>query len=152
MQVNPYLNFNGNCAEAFRHYEKILGGKIDSLMTHRESPIADQVPADWGDSVLHATLVVGDTVLMASDSPPQHYAKPSGFYVSLQVDDPAEADRIFYALADQGSVILPIDKTFWAVRFGMLVDRFDIPWMINCGQPADAARQEVATGARAGTR
>ena len=152
MRVNPYLTFNGNCAEAFRLYEKVLGGKIDSLMTHRESPIADQVPADWGDRVLHARLVVGDTVLMASDSPPQHYTKPSGLHVSLQLEDPVEADRIFYALADQGSVILPIDKTFWAERFGMLVDRFDIPWMINCEQPADAARQEISTGGRAGVR
>jgi PhnB protein len=152
VRVNPYLTFNGNCAEAFRLYEKVLGGKIDSLMTHRESPIADQVPADWGDRVLHARLVVGDTVLMASDSPPQHYTKPSGLHVSLQLEDPVEADRIFYALADQGSVTMPIDKTFWAERFGMLVDRFDIPWMINCGQPADAAKQDLATSGRAGAR
>ncbi|HEX5575294.1 MAG TPA: VOC family protein [Gemmatimonadales bacterium] len=152
MQVNPYLNFNGNCAEAFRLYEKVLGGKIVTLTTHRESPIADQVPAHWGDRVLHARLVVGDTILMASDSPPEHYTKPSGIHVSLQVEDPAEADRIFYALADQGSVTMPIDKTFWAERFGMLVDRFDIPWMINCEQPAEGARQKVAASGRAGGR
>jgi PhnB protein len=121
-------------------------------MTHRESPIADQVPSTWGDRVLHARLVVGDTVLMASDSPPEHYAKPAGMHVSLQVDDPAEADRIFYALADKGSVTYPIEKTFWAARFGMLVDRFDIPWMINCEQPADTARQEASAGGRTGAR
>jgi PhnB protein len=131
MNVNPYLNFNGNCAEAFRLYEKVLGGRIEALTTHGESPIADQVPATWRDSVLHARLVVGDTVLMASDSPPEHYTKPSGVYVSLQVEDPVEADRIFYALADQGSVTMPIDKTFWAERFGMLVDRFDIRRSLN---------------------
>lgn len=152
MQVNPYLNFNGNCAEAFRLYEKVLGGKIETLATHEDSPIADQVPAHWRERVLHARLVVGDTVLMASDSPPEHYTKPSGIHVSLQVEDPAEADRIFYALADQGSVTMPIDKTFWAERFGMLVDRFDIPWMINCEQPAAAAKQESATSGRAGAR
>jgi PhnB protein len=150
VQVNPYLNFNGNCAEAFRLYEKVLGGKIEALTTHEDSPIADQVPAHWRERVLHARLVVGDTILMASDSPPEHYTKPAGIYVSLQVEDPAEADRIFYALADQGSVTMPIDKTFWAERFGMLVDRFDIPWMINCEQPADAASQEVAASGRAG--
>lgn len=152
MQVNPYLNFNGNCAEAFRLYERILGGKIEALTTHGDSPIADQVPAHWRERVLHARLAVGDTILMASDSPPEHYTKPAGIYVSLQVEDPAEADRIFYALAERGSVTMPIDKTFWAERFGMLVDRFDIPWMINCDQPAGAARQEASTGGRAGAR
>jgi PhnB protein len=152
VQVSPYLNFNGNCAEAFRLYEKVLGGRIEALMTHGESPIADQVPPHWSDRVLHARLAIGDTVLMASDSPPEHYTKPSGLYVSLQVEDPVEADRIFYALADQGSVTMPIEKTFWAERFGMLVDRFDIPWMINCEQPADASRQQASTGAPAGAR
>jgi PhnB protein len=143
VRAHPYLNFNGNCEEAFRLYEKVLGGKIETLMTHGESPIADQVPPSWHQRVLHARLVIGDAVLLASDSPPDHYEKPAGIYVSLILKDPAEADRIFYALADQGSITMPIEKTFWAARFGMLVDRFNIPWMINCDLPAGAEAQET---------
>jgi PhnB protein len=142
MQVQPYLTFNGDCEEAFRLYEKVLGGKIETLMSHGDSPIADQVPASWHPRVLHARLSIGDAVLMASDAPPEHYQRPAGMHVSLSVQDPAEADRIFYALAEKGSVTMPIDKTFWAVRFGMLVDRFGIPWMINCNQPAEASSRE----------
>jgi PhnB protein len=111
-----------------------LGGKIEGMMTHGESPMADQVPPGWRDRVMHARLVAGDAVLMGSDSPPEHYEKPQGISVSLNVDDPAVADRIFHALADNGSVSMPIQQTFWAARFGMLVDRFGIPWMINCEQ------------------
>jgi PhnB protein len=143
VQLNPYLNFNGDCEEAFAFYERVLGGKIEAMMTHGDSPIADQVPTTWHNRILHARLVVGDAVLMASDSPPEHYEKPRGIYVSLALQDPAEADRIFYALAEKGSVTMPIEKTFWAARFGMLVDRFGIPWMINCEQPANRSDQET---------
>jgi PhnB protein len=147
MQVSPYLNFNGDCETAFRLYERVLGGRIEVMMTHGESPIAGQVPPEWHERILHARMVIGDTVLMASDSPPEHYCRPAGTHISLSVDDPAEADRIFYALAEQGSVTMPIEKTFWATRFGMLVDRFGIPWMINCDQPASSDAQErVETG------
>ena len=132
MQVNPYLNFNGDCAAAFKFYERLLGAKIEAIMTHGESPIAKDVPPAWHDRVLHARLIVGDTVLMASDSPPEYYEKPQGLYVSLQIDTPAEAERIFRELSQGGRVTMPIDKTFWAERFGMLVDRFGIPWMVNC--------------------
>ncbi|MGH7474920.1 MAG: VOC family protein [Longimicrobiales bacterium] len=133
MQAHPYLNFNGDCESAFRFYERVLGGKIEAMITHGESPIADQVPPEWHERILHAYLVAGDAVLMASDSPPDRYVQPQGLWVSLQVDDPAEADRIFNALAENGSVTMPIEKTFWAERFGMLVDRFGIPWMVSGG-------------------
>lgn len=136
MQLVPYLNFNGQCAEAFRFYEQCLGGKIVMMQTHGQSPIAGEVPPDWQDKVLHARLEVGDAVLMASDSPPEYYERPQGLYVAIQVLDPAEADRVFQALADRGTVKMPIQQTFWAVRFGMVVDRFGTPWMVNCGQPA----------------
>lgn len=133
MQVNPYLNFDGQCEEAFRFYEQVLGGKIEAMMTHGESPIAGEVPSEWHDRILHARLVVGDQVLMASDSPPEYYQKPQGLYVSLHVEDPAEAERIFRALAEGGTVTMPFQKTFWAAGgFGMLTDRFGTPWMINC--------------------
>lgn len=136
MQVNAYLNFNGQCEEAFTFYAECLGGKIESMMNHGDSPMAEHVPSEWKEKILHARLLVGDTVLMASDSPPEHYQAPQGSYVSLSVEDTADADRIFSALAEGGKVQMPIEKTFWAERFGMVVDRFGIPWIINCEQTA----------------
>jgi PhnB protein len=134
MELNPYLTFDGQCEAAFQFYERCLGGKIVTMMNHEDSPIADQVPADWGKRIMHARLTVGDSVLMGSDSPPEHYEEPKGFSVALQLKQPAEAERVFQALAEGGTVLMPIQQTFWATRFGMLVDRFAIPWMINCEQ------------------
>ena len=137
MQLVPYLNFNGNCAEAFRFYERVLGGKIEVLLTHADSPIAAQVPAEWKDRVLHARLVVGDQVLLASDSPPEKYLPPRGIYAFAGVDTPEEAERIFAALSEGGQVRMPLQKTFWAGRFGMCVDRFGTPWMVGCEKGKD---------------
>lgn len=152
MQVNPYLNFNGDCGEAFRFYERVLRGRIESIMTHGESPIAAQVPAEWRDRVLHARLIVGNTVIMGSDAPPEHYSKPQGLYVSLSVTDPAEAERIFNALADKGTIQMAFEKTFWAERFGMLVDRFGTPWMVNCEPATSDSDRETHAGGLAQAR
>lgn len=133
MQVSPYLNFNGQCAEAFRFYEQVLGGKID-MMTHGESPMAGEVPPEMHDRVMHVRLQIGDQAIMGSDSPPEYYQKPQGLFVSLHYDDPAEGGRVFNALAEGGTVIMPFEKTFWAEGFGMLIDRFGTPWMVNSGQ------------------
>jgi len=132
MPLNPYLWFNGQCETAFKLYEKVLGGKIEGMMTHGESPMADKVSADWRKKIIHARLTVGDDVLMGSDAPPEHYQKPQGFSVSFAVNKTDEAERIFKALSEQGSVQMPLQQTFWAKRFGMCVDQFGIPWMINC--------------------
>jgi PhnB protein len=137
MQINPYLNFNGQCAEAFRFYEQVFGGKIEMMMTHGESPMAGQVPPDWQDKVMHIRLSVGGQALLGSDSPPEYYQKPQGFYVTLGIDAPADAERIYKALSEDGTVVMPFEKTFWAAGgFGMLVDRFGIPWMVNCEKGA----------------
>ena len=132
MQLNPYLLFNGQCEAAFRFYERCLGGKIVAMMPHAGTPAEGQVPPEWRDKIIHARLVVGDQVLMGSDAPPDHFEKPQGFSVTLGIDNPVEAERVFNALAENGTVRMPIQQTFWAERFGMLVDRFGIPWMINC--------------------
>ena len=137
MKWNPYLTFGGNCAEAFRYYERVLGGKIVAMMTHADVP-ADaraQTPPEWKNKIMHARLEVAGNVLMGSDAPPDHFEKPRGLSVALHVDDPKDAERIFAALADNGSVRMPIQETFWARRFGMLTDKFGIPWMINCDRP-----------------
>lgn len=135
ISCNPYLNFNGNCRTAIETYAAILGADIMAIMPHSEMPDPSQVPAEWQDLIMHACLKIGDTFLMASDSPPEHFQAAAGLSVSLQIDDPAEADRVYAALAEEGSTTMPIEETFWALRFGMLVDRFGTPWMINCPQP-----------------
>jgi PhnB protein len=132
MQINPYLLFNGNCEEAFKFYEKLFGGKIETMMTHAGTPAGEHVPAEWGEKILHVSLKVGDQILMASDAPPGHFEKPQGFSVSLGIKDPADAERIFNGLAENGKTTMPFAETFWAYRFGMAVDRFGIPWIINC--------------------
>jgi PhnB protein len=134
MKVNPYIFFNGNCEEAFKYYARVTGGKIQAMMPHGGTPAESHVPAEWKTKIMHASMTIGDTALMASDAPPGHYQKPQGFSVSLNVTEAAEGERIFNALADGGKVNMPYAKTFWAAGFGMLVDRYDIPWMINCQQ------------------
>jgi PhnB protein len=136
MQVNAYLNFNGQCEAAFKFYEQCLGGKIEAMIPHAGTPAEEYAPSEWRDKILHARLIVGDGALMGSDAPPDRYETPKGFSVSLQIENPADAERIFHALAENGIVQMPIQETFWADRFGMLVDQFGIPWIVNCGKAA----------------
>ncbi len=134
MKLNPHLSFGGQCEAAFQFYEQALGGKILTMLTYGNSPMAEQVPPEWRGKILHATLTVGDNVLMGGDVRPEQYEKPKGFQVLLGIDDPVDAERIFQALAENGTVQMPLQKTFWAVRFGVLVDQFGVPWGINCEQ------------------
>jgi len=139
MQLNAYLSFNGNCEEAFQFYAQCFGAKIEAMFPHEGTPAAEHVPPEWRSKIMHARLSIGSTVLMGSDVPPQHFKQPSGFSVNIAVNDVAEAERIFQALAENGTVHQPLQQTFWAARFGMLRDRFGIPWMINCEQASAGA-------------
>ncbi|HKW58060.1 MAG TPA: VOC family protein [Candidatus Acidoferrum sp.] len=132
MQINPYLVFDGQCEAAFKFYERLLGGKITGMMTFGNSPAAAQSDPDWRDKVMHVHMTVGSWVLMGSDAPRQHFQKPQGFAVSLGVKGVEDGRRIFNALAENGVVQMPFEKTFWSPGFGMLTDRFGIPWMVNC--------------------
>jgi PhnB protein len=136
VKLTPYLSFNGNCEAAFKFYERVLAGKDLTVMTFENSPMADHVPANWRKKVMHARITLGDEVLMGSDPPPDRYEPIKGVSISLGIDKTDEAERIFLALAENGTVRMPIQKTFWASRFGMLVDQFGTPWMINCEEPA----------------
>jgi PhnB protein len=136
MQTNTYLHFSGQCEEAFKFYEKVLGAKIHSIFTFGDSPMAKEVPPDWHKKVVHARMSVDGNVVMGSDATPERYQRPQGFSMSIGVKGPDEAERIFKDLAQNGTVQMPIQKTFWSARFGMLVDQFGIPWMVNCEQPA----------------
>ena len=132
MRVNPYLVFNGRCEEAFTFYAECLGGKIEAMLPHAGTPAEGHVPAEWREKIMHARLSVGEDVIMGSDAPPGHFEQPKGFSVTIQLAEPAEADRIFQRLSEGATVTMPIQQTFWASRFGMLVDRFGTPWMVNC--------------------
>lgn len=134
MQINPYLIFNGECEAAFKFYEQLLGGKITFKMTFGESPAAKEVPPESHNLIIHATLALGDRLLMGSDAPPGRYEQPRGIYISIPVKEIAEGERIFNALAENGTVQMPFQETFWSPGFGMCVDRFGIPWMVNCEQ------------------
>lgn len=136
MELNPYLSFDGRCEAAFKFYEKALGGKIVAMISYADTPMKEQTPAELQKQIVHARLVVGDKVLMGGDAPPGRYEAAKGISVILGVDQPAEAERVFAALAAGGAVQMPIEETFWARRFGMLTDQFGVPWMVNCEKPA----------------
>ena len=136
MHLNPYLTFDGTCAEAFAFYERCFGTKASMTMRYGDSPMAEQTPPELRDKIMHTRINVGGVSLMGSDAPPGRYAAPAGTTICLGTDEPAEADRIFAALAEGGQVGMPIQETFWARRFGMVTDRFGTPWMVNCEKHA----------------
>jgi PhnB protein len=138
MKVTPYLIFNGQCEEAFKTYERVLGGKIVAMFSFGDSPTAKQYP-QMAKQVMHARLDIGDQMVLASDCPPEHFEKAQGSSVCLEVDVVANAERIFAELAKDGNVKMPIQETFWAKRYGQVVDRFGTPWMVNVSAPAYAA-------------
>jgi PhnB protein len=137
MKLQPQLSlaFNGQCEAAFRLYERSLGGTITFMMTWSESPQAGQAPPGWAAKIYHATLKIGDAVIMGNDLPDQ-VEPPRGFAIILQTDDVAAAERVFQALSEGGTIGMPLQETFWALRFASWVDRFGIPWSINCERPA----------------
>ena len=135
MKFVSYLMFDDQCEPAFQFYARCLGGRIDALTRFADMPDGegDKMPPAYRQRVLHAQLSVGDQRLMGSDSPPQYpFEGYKGFGVTLDIDTPAEAERVFEALAEGGKITMPFGETFWAERFGMLEDRFGVPWMINC--------------------
>lgn len=130
MKFVPYLDFDGQCREAFDFYATVFQGSITMRMTYGESPMAGELPTATHGRVMHNTLESAGAVLMGADGPPGT-ASHKGC-VNVQVDAPAEAERVFQALSDGGAVQMPIQETFWAKRFGMVTDRFGKAWMINC--------------------
>jgi PhnB protein len=136
-QLEPYLFFNGNCAEAMRFYEKTLGGKLEMMMKASEAPAQEGCPAGNPDAVMHACVAIGERRLMASDwMSPESYPGMSGVSLALSYETVEEAQRRFEALAAGGKVNMPLGKTFWVESFGMLVDRFGTSWMVSGGKPA----------------
>ena len=128
MKMYTYVNFPGTCAEAFRFYEKHLGGKPGMMTTHGEAPDQTRVKADWKNAVLHARMSVGETQLLGADIPNAQPMRSA--YLTLLVDSDAEAERIYATLSEGGEVFMPLQETFFATRFGQLRDRFGLNWMI----------------------
>lgn len=143
MQLNQYLFLSGRCEEAFRAYQQILGGEITLMLKHADAPSASHMPAEWRDKIMHACLELGGRKLMGSDVPPGRVKPMGGFCVQVAAAGVPEAERVFAALAEGGEVTMDLQQTFWSERFGMLVDRFGVPWMIDCG-PSAAAPEATA--------
>lgn len=139
MEFIPYLTFDGTCREAMEFYAGTLKADIESMFTFAGTPAEAHVPAEARDQLMHASLAMkGKTILMASDAGGMPHEKAGGMSVSIVMDDTAEAERIFTELSQAGKVTMPLEKTFWAERFGMCVDRYGTPWMINSGMPQQA--------------
>jgi PhnB protein len=136
MQINAYLSFSGQCEAAFQLYEQLFGGKIEGIFRYAGTPMEGQFPPEWGNKIMHIRLVAGQNEIMGADAPPGQSEGPAKrFSMSIGLADPDEAKRLFDGLAEGGSIQMPLQATFWAAAFGMLTDRFGIPWMINCEGP-----------------
>ena len=149
MEVSAYLSFKGDCEAAFKCYEEVLGAEPGLLFRYADSPMADVLPEGWENKIMHGSVRIGGKLLEGADAPSERYEehtldrhngwmryeKPQGFSLSLNVSTADEAERMFEKLGNGGRVVYPIAKTFWSERFGMVVDRFGIPWMINCETP-----------------
>ena len=130
MKLYTYLNYGGNCRQAFEFYVEHLGGKITFVTTHGELPDASNVPPNWRNAVLHARMELGDTILLGADIPPERFQPMRSAYLTLMVDSIAEAERTYALLADGGQIFMPMEETFFAHRFAMLRDRFGTSWML----------------------
>lgn len=135
MRLHTYLNYGGNCEEAFRFYEQHLGGKITFLMRHGEAPEPTPVPENWKNAVLHARMSLGETELLGADIPPDRFQPMRSAYLSLTLGSPEEADRVHALLSDGGQIFMPMAETFFATRFAMLRDRFGTSWMLQHPKP-----------------
>jgi PhnB protein len=130
MKLYTYLNYGGNCRQAFEFYEEHLGGKITSIATHGEQPDTSKVPPGWKNAVLHARIEIGGTVLLGADIPPERFQPMRSAYLSLLVDSVDEAERTYALLSDGGQIFMAMEETFFAHRFAMLRDRFGTSWML----------------------
>lgn len=133
MNINAYLTFNGNCGEAFDYYVKHLGGKINAVMKFSDAPNGGGCGPEMGDKVMHACMTIGSQDLMGSDAVSEYcpYEPLKGISIALHPSSLEEAERVFAALSDGGTVQMPLEKTFWAARFGTCIDQFGVPWMLN---------------------
>ena len=130
MKLYTYLNYGGNCRQAFEFYAEHLGGKIASVVTHGEQPQASEVPPELRSAVLHARMEIGETILLGADIPPERFQPMRSAYLTLMLDSVDDAERKYAVLSDGGQIFMPMEETFFARRFAMLRDRFGTSWML----------------------
>jgi PhnB protein len=138
VQLHTYLNYGGNCEEAFKFYEKHLGGNITMMMRHGEQPGGSSAPPNWAHAILHARMNLGETELLGADIPPDRFQPIRSAYLSLTLGSDEEADRVFALLSDGGQIFMPMQETFYASRFAMLRDKFGTSWMLLHPKPRNA--------------
>ena len=134
MQLNSYLHFGGQCEEAFKFYEKVFGGKMGDIFRYENAPDGQPIPADWRKKIMHVSMTIGDQLLMGMDAPPDRFSKPQGFHINIAMKKASDGKKVFDELSEGGKIVMPFAATFWAPGFGMMVDRYGIPWMVNCEQ------------------
>ncbi|SHN28452.1 VOC family protein [Gracilibacillus kekensis] len=132
MRITPYISFDGKCEEAFLEYQRIFGGKIVTMLKYRDSPMVKEVDPDSHNRIIHASLQINDFILAGADTLHGNYKKPQGVFVILNFPEQLTAKKVFDSLSDGGEVLLPFEETFWSTGYGILVDRFGVPWKINC--------------------
>ena len=135
METCPHLGFPGTCEEALHFYEQAIGAKIQYLSRYQETAMAAQVPPDFANKVVHATITIGNSRIMASDAPPDRYSKAHGIAITLESNSREEGERVFRALTAGGDIDMPFQETYWSPGFGMGRDKFGIPWMVNTTRP-----------------
>jgi PhnB protein len=132
MSLSFHIGFNGQCQEAFEFYAEHLQGTIGTMLQFKDSPAAKNTPADWQDKIVHANISIDEVELAGADVMPEQYQKPKGFCLLLGVDTESRVDSVFNQLSIDGEIIFPPQKTFWSPRYAIVVDRFGVPWKINC--------------------
>ena len=134
MTISIHINFNGQCQKAFEFYSQVLDGEIGSMLKFGDSPAGQQAAKEWQDKIVHANIIIQDIEIAGGDVTPEQYLAPQGFHLLLSVENEEEAQTIFNALSKDGHIVLPLQETFWSSCYGILVDRFGVPWKINCRQ------------------
>lgn len=129
-----YLSFNGECEAAFRFYEQRLGATLGGMFRYADAPKSEAVPPEYESKIMHGSITLGGMTIAGADPQPGSYERPQGFRMFLEPEDPDDADRLFNALAENGTIEMPMQQTFWSLRFGVLTDQFGIPWTINCAR------------------
>jgi PhnB protein len=137
MRLDLHLSFSGECQKALEFYRKVFGGDL-SLLSYSDSPAAEQVPTEWRTKIVHGTLKIDDAEIAGADIVPEQYERPKGFQVLVQVDDVGVARRLFDDLSEGGTITMALQETFWSPCYGILVDRFGVPWEVNCAAKHDA--------------
>jgi PhnB protein len=134
-----FLSFNGQCEAAFGFYELRLGATRGRMFPYGDSPMAGYAPPEWENKIMHGSITLGALTVLGADEPPGRYEQPKGFRVFLEADDPADTERLFNALAENATIEMPLQETFWSLRFGILTDQFGIPWAVSCAQVPEAS-------------